>query len=236
MSYRHLSFAIHGPWGAGKSWFADTAPGPRLTLDAEGGVFDTLSEKVIWDPAYPLPENLTPETTVVVPIREWAPVGQVMQVLESGNHPFDTVIIDSFTEVQKVLKDTIRGGIENHWGMQQWGKLLDLADDAVRRLRNLTWPTSPKPINFVLITGTDRETLPAKPLLQGSLRKQLPGFFDIVGYIYVVPNGSGGQDRLLQVAPSDVAEAKCRPHAISLHYGGTIPNPDIKEILRVVNA
>ena len=42
---------IHGESGAGKSQLADTIPGPRLILDAEGGSEFTPSwPKQIWNP------------------------------------------------------------------------------------------------------------------------------------------------------------------------------------------
>ena len=46
-----LSILIHGESGVGKSWLADSVPGPRLVLDAEGRARYTPSgPKVAWNP------------------------------------------------------------------------------------------------------------------------------------------------------------------------------------------
>jgi hypothetical protein len=233
--YRHIIVAIHGDWGSGKSWLADTAPGPRLIIDAEGGTLDTPSKKVVWDPHKPIPK-CGKNDSVVVSVREWGTIDLVRQVLTSGEHPFNSVVVDSLTEIQKRLKDRLSQGPEAVFDQQSWGKLLNHMELWIRELRDLTWWDSVKPINVVIVTGTDDEIVPYRPMFQGGLRKSYPGFFDIVGYLTVADDADKNAEWHMQIRPNQIAKAKCRLHAVSVAFPqGSIPAPTIGKILAIVN-
>ncbi len=233
--YRHISVAVHGPWGGGKSWFADGAPGPRLILDAEGGTRDTPSHKIAWDP-HNDPPKVGKDDTVVIPVRDWATIDLVRGWLASGEHPFNSVILDSLTEIQKRLKDRISLGPEAVFDQQSWGKLLNHMEGFVRELRDHTWADAVRPVNVVIITGTDDEIVPHKPMFQGGLRKSYPGFFDLVGYLVPERDADGHKEWRMEIEPTQVAVAKCRLHSVSVaHPQGYIMNPTMNEILAVVN-
>ncbi len=235
MTYRHISVAIHGPWGAGKSWFADTAPGPRLVLDAEGGTQDTPSDKVPWDPKDPPPKLKRNETAVVL-VRDWATIDNVRQWLIRGKHPFNSVVIDSLTEIQKRLKDRLSSGPEAVFDQQAWGKLLNHMEGFVRELRDHTWADAVKPINVVIVTGTDDELVPHKPMFQGGLRKSYAGFFDVVGYLQPERDADGKKEWRLLIEPTQAIVAKCRLHAVSVaNPEGFMLNPTMGDLLRAVN-
>ena len=236
MTYRRISTVIHGAWGTGKSWLADTAPGPRLVLDAEGGYFDTLSPKVQWDPSTPPPGGLDKDTTVLVDITDWDTVRKVMTHLLNGNHPFESVIVDSFTEMQKILKDRIGKGPDALFDQQAWGKLLAHMELFVRQLRDLTRPSATKPVNVVVVCGTDSEAVKKTFLLQGGLRKSIAGFVDLVGYLFPGKTEDGQDLRVLQVSPTDLVEAKCRLHKVKVaHPNGYIVEPSLLDIIKEVN-
>lgn len=237
--YRRISMSIHGWWGAGKSWLADTAPGPRLILDAEGGVYDTPSPKVRWDPYDPIP-SVSEETSVVVDVQEWDPVRQSMAVLLSGKHPFESVIVDSMTEAQKQLKQAIARPGEAFdpnavFDQQAWGRLLNNMELTIRQLRDLTRPTARRRVNVIVVLGSDTEAVPAKPLLQGGLRKSLAGFFDIQGFLFVGRDDNQNEVRVLQISPDSLAEAKCRLHKLKVAVGAHMMNPTIPDILSIIN-
>jgi len=106
----------------------------------------------------------------------------------------------------------------------------------VRQLRDLTRPTSSHPVNVVMVCGTDNEAIRKTFLLQGSLRKTLAGFVDLVGYLFPGRAEDGTDPRVLQIQPTADVEAKCRLHLLSVaHKTGHIVSPDLKKILRVVN-
>ena len=182
-----LTFVIHGDPGTGKSWLADTAPGPRLVLDAEGGAKFTPSPKVEWTNVNDAPPELGEGVeTVVVKIRDLKTLQSVFTWLNRGQHPFRSVIIDSLSEVQKRAVDEI-AGVEQ-MRTQDWGALLRKGESLVRAFRDLTMhPANPVAcVVFVCLTAErGDQKVQQRPYLQGQLGTSLPGFVDVVGYLAV---------------------------------------------------
>lgn len=239
MSYRRITVLCHGWWGSGKSWFAATAPGPRLVLDTEGGFYDTPGTHVVWNPLDPLPD-VDKDTSVIVDVQDWGTVEMLRDVLRSGNHPFESVIIDSLHELQDQLKRAVAKPGETYnpnatFEMQAWGRLLNNMALFLRELRDLSRPSSARPVNIVLVAGTDDEKIPAKPLLEGGVRKLIAGWYDVVGYMTEAKNQANEEVRVLQIAPGPTAVAKCRLHNLKERYGTEIVNPDFRKMLAVVN-
>lgn len=233
-NYRRISVITHGSWGTGKSWLAATCPGPRLVLDIEGGQEDTPQEKHEWDLRKPLPK-LGNDVSVIVDITSWDTVEQAMSILESGDHPFESVVLDSISELQKVLKDRISNGPDAVFDQQAWGRLLNNLEGLSRRLRDLTRKGAARRVNVVITAGTDDEKVKKKYLLQGGIRKNLSGLVDLVGYLSVEKGNDGQQIHVLRIQPSELIEAKCRLHKLSVAHGDFIVEPDIKEMIKVVN-
>mgnify|MGYP003119386483 FL=1 len=238
--YRHISMFIHGWWGAGKSWLSASAPAPRLVLDTEGGYHDTAGKHILWNPQEPLPQELDKETSVIVDVNEWSVVESVMNILRSGDHPFETIIIDSVHELQDQLKRVIANPDGQYdpnavFQHQAWGRLKNNMGLLFRELRDFTRPTSAKRVNVVLVCGSDDELIPHKPLLEGGSRKVVTGFYDIVGYLRTARDEKQQEVRVLQITPNSSAVAKCRLHNLQVAYGSEIVNPDIKKMIAVVN-
>ena len=219
-----LSTVIHGESGAGKSWLGDTVPAPRLILDAEGGSRFTPSIKTVWDPMLGPPPTGT-DTTVVY-IRDFAQMQMAHQWLESGQHDYNSCVLDSVTELQKRCKDAIKGG--GSMRIQDWGQLLDDMELLIRRIRDL-WmhPIRPLPVTMFITTTKldDRSTY--RPHVQGGLNLSLPYFVDVVGYLHTLPNEIGGLRRHLLVANAPGFIAKDRTDRL----GFEVVDPDIRNML-----
>jgi hypothetical protein len=236
--YRRVTVLVHGWWGAGKSWFAATAPGPRLVIDAEGGFHDTPGTSVEWRPGEPYPE-MDKDTSVIVPVYTWADVHAVMTVL-TAEHPFESVIIDSLHELQDLLKQAVAEPGEAYdpnatFEWQAWGRLKNNMGVLCRQLRDMARGGYPTKVNVVLVSGTDDEKIPAKPLLEGGARKVIASFYDIIGYMTMAKDDKGEDVRILQVQPTPAAQAKCRLHNVKVKWDAVIPSPDVKKILAVTN-
>lgn len=182
---RSLTVMVYGESKVGKSSFAVTAPYPRLMLDVEGGHRFLPIQIKYWDPLREEPP-LADGTwdTVVVTVRNYDTVLKTYQWLQQGNHHFNSLIIDSISELQVKAMDSIAG--TEQMKMQQWGELLRHMGSLLRDLRDLTMhPT--KPLEAVVLTAMSRVTQDGKhrPYLQGQLAIQAPYFYDVLGALAV---------------------------------------------------
>lgn len=220
---RPLSVVVHGESGTGKSWFADTAPGPRLVLDAEGGSRFTPSQpKQYWEPQQGPPPQVEGDGTVIVQVRDFGMMANVFDWLNSGQHNFQSVIMDSVTELQKRCIDALVG--TSQMRIQDFGALLREMELLVRKFRDLHMhPTNPIPV-AVLITTTkmdDKGTY--RPHVQGQLNLSLPYFVDVVGYLHTSANAeTGAMERKLLVTSVPGFIAKDRTNRLG--YEVTSPN------------
>lgn len=248
IEHRKAYFGIHGWGGAGKTWLAHTLPGPRLVLDTEMGAFDTEDREDrevrirLWDPLKePVPADLTPADTVVVGIRDLSKIQPIMRVLESGQHPFESLILDSFSEMQAMMKTLVANPGEQYdpnavFDHQAWGRLKNHGGILLRDIRDLTWPDAVKPINAAVVLYSDDESIPAVPLVEGGIRKAMPGWFDLFGYLFTsIHPDTKDEIRVLQIRRDATAIAKCRLHLVKKTYGSYIEHPDLTEILNTLN-
>lgn len=182
---RSLTAMVYGESKVGKSTFAVTAPYPRLMLDVEGGHRFLPIVIKYWDPLREEPPvaDGTWDTCVVV-VQTYDIVIKTYQWLQSGQHQFKSLIIDSISELQVKCIDNIAG--TEQMKMQQWGELLRHMGGLLRDLRDLTMhPTNP--LEAVVLTAMARQDQTGKyrPYLQGQLAIQAPYFYDILGALTV---------------------------------------------------
>lgn len=221
-----LSIIVHGESGTGKSWLADTAPAPRLILDAEGGSrFTPSGPKVYWDPMREEPP--TGQETVIVMVRDFAMMATVFQWLNAGNHDFESIVLDSVTELQKRCIDAIVGTAQMK--IQDFGELLREMESLVRRFRDLHMhPVNPIPVS-VLVTTTqmdDKGTF--RPHVQGQLKLSMPYYVDVVGYLHAAVNQESGQMErrlLVQNIPGFIAKDRTN------RLGYEVTDPNIQTML-----
>ncbi len=204
---------VHGESGVGKSWLADTVPGPRLILDSEGRAKYTVSgPKIVWDPMRDEPPVYDGTwQTCVVTVTHFDQMQQVYTWLRSGKHPFVSVSVDSLMEIQKRCIDAVAG--VNQLTQQDWGTVLRRLEALVRAYRDLTL-IHDNPVSVVcFIVGTVEHDSVRRPLLQGALRNTVPYYLDVVGYVFtqatVNADGTPGDPKrvmLTQPQPGFVAK------------------------------
>jgi len=224
-----LALLVHGLAKVGKTRLAETAPAPKLFLDAEGGT-RFLPNRIEWDPsqyAPPVPDG-TWENCIVY-VRNYQTLELVYQWLQDGAHPFRSVILDSISEIQQRCIDAISGG--NQMRQQDWGELLRKMASLVRNFRDLTFhPTHP--IECVIIVAMTRAVDGRyAPHVQGQLYTTLPYYIDVVGYLYRENDVTTGQPyhRLL-TAPQPTFEAGDRTGRL----GEVVDNPDIPKLFQLI--
>lgn len=214
---------IYGDVGAGKTFLGGTADDdertrPLLVFDIEGGL-TTLKDRTEVD---------------TIPIRSVKEVESNYNKLHAsikadGSLYYKTVMIDSGPELADLdLKeimgeaysrnpDKIDKDVPDQRG---WGKGRAHMRAIVRAFRDL-------PCNVIITAQVgilQEEGQPTKffPGFAGKLRTEIPGFMDIVGYLYTENNG-GVVERKLQVEGTRRIVAKDRTSAL----GGVVLNPTI---------
>lgn len=226
---RSLGILIHGGPKIGKTTLADTAPGPKLILDAEGGSRFLRSRRIIWEPlSQDVPVHDGNWDTCVVYVRDYATISRVYQWLAVGQHPFRSVIIDSISETQQRCIDAIAGA--DQMKTQDWGELLRSISLLVRQLRDLTFhPTNP--LAMVVLVAMGREVNGVhRPFMQGQIATVLPYYFDAYGYLYVEQLADGSMMRRLLVSPHPQFEAGDRTGALP----PVVDNPNLEQMLNTI--
>lgn len=205
----HFNMMIYGKSGVGKTFLAGSAqlvPEMRrvLYLDIEGGAL-TLRR------AFPDIET--------VRIQTWKEFQDVYAALHAGGHGFQTVILDSLTEIQKFNMDSIMISlIEKNEerdmdvpSLREWGKNLEQCRRFVRAFRDL-----PLNVIFTALERVDKDRM-LRPILVPSLSGKMAGevaaFLDIVLYYNikeVTEDGETKQLRVLQSAATENVVAKDR--------------------------
>ncbi len=244
-----LKALVHGDAGVGKSWLGASTPGPRLILDAEGGShFARRLEdgalvrppSVDWDPMLDEPPtDLSDNTSVFVRVRAMSDVEQAYKWLASGQHEFRSVVLDSLTDIQLTCRYMIRDGQAKQrdiTDMQSWGKLLDTMIELCRQFRNLTdHPTHPLDCVLV-IAGSEISDGQWAPQLQGGIKGRISGFFDVIMFLQNESDTiTGDKKRRGHIVQAMSWKAKDRTHALTEHYGDYVDDPDIEEMMEVLN-
>ena len=224
-----ISMLIHGNSKAGKTYLANTAPGPRLILDAEGGTRFLKTNKIVWDPRQP-PPDCKPDDTVLVYIRDFGSLAHAYQWLAAGKHPFNSVILDSISEIQQRCIDALVG--TEQMKLQDWGELARKVAKLVRDYRDLLiHPTKPlQTVILIAMTRKDNTSGKYSPYVQGQLAIALPFYIDLVGFLQAQQDESGNMQRYLLVQPHNQYEAGDRTGV----FPPIITNPNIVEMLQEV--
>lgn len=228
MAEESLSILAYGPAGGGKTTLGLTGPKPMLLLDAEtASRFIPKSRKRIWDPMQDAPPTYDGTWEIcVVKIKNWAVAQKTLEYIRSDNHPFQTVMIDSISEIQIKAKDEIKKG--KAFQLQDWGVLSQNMGAFLRDLRDISASDESK-IRMCYLISTAKEYSQGegqpriwKPFLEGATAQIVPYLFDMTAYIYldevmINPSNPGEGTKIQQVfftGTHPTIEAKSRPPGV----------------------
>jgi AAA domain len=186
-----ISLLVHGASKKGKSSLADSGPRPTMILDVEGTAYWTPSRKVYWDPLREtVPVWDGGWDSAVVLAKDRRTIDAAYRVLDSGRHPFNSVSVDSISEMQQRIINELAG--IGAMKQDQWGALLRQVCTITRQWRDLiTHPVKPIwTVTFTAGTYYDNRTGKWRPLVQGQSRDFLPYYVDLLGYLDAAPDGT----------------------------------------------
>lgn len=223
----YLNMLVYGHPGAGKTRLGGTADdspltSPVLFLDIDGGT-KTLRNKKDID---------------VIQVRDPQHLKEIHDELRvSNNGHYKTVVIDSLTELCKldmrIIMLDVAGKNPNQDvdvpSQREWGKSNEHIRRIVRAYRDLEMNTI---FTAHMVESKDESTgqMTYYPSVPGKLKAEVPGFIDVVGYLYV----SIEQEeltRVIQFQQSKKIIAKDRTDAL----GPRMVDPTIPAMMELIN-
>ena len=242
-----LSVMVHGWQKQGKSSFGDSGPRPTLILDVETAGFWTPSRKIYWDPRrescpdWPQdPRAQSPDgfwDTCIVTVHRYQDLYDLLAFLNRGHHPFNSISMDSVTEIQQRVMFDLAG--TRQMEQKHWGALLRHVNALIRSYRDLlTHPSRPVwAVTYICGTHYDRQQGRFRPLVQGQSQDYLPYVPDMLGWLEAAPDGS----RHLWTGPSTSHETGERlwgrlPYDLQLGYPGMVPGWTLDSMVQQVLA
>lgn len=172
-----LKVLLYGSSGAGKTFFSGTAKN-ALFLSAENGLLSIRDKHPkFWE------------------IKSLADLRKAYAYLKDEQHKYETVVIDSITEISDIIKRGIEKENGHAMQLQDWGLLKSELVNMFRLFRDL-------PLHVILIAIDDRIVDEDKihkivPSLDGKgAVTAIPQYFDIVAYASVDGNGTYHIDTL----------------------------------------
>lgn len=229
---RSISMLVHGSAKSGKSTFGATSPKPLLLIDIEGGSRFLDIKPVRWDPA----RNAPPEPdgswdTAVVTVRSYDDALKAYEWLRAGKHPFESIVVDSISELQQKLVDLVTN--RDQAKLQDWGDILRKYLGFLRDMRDLTeHPTKPVQSVVLIAMSVDDQGGKKQPFAQGQSKVMMPYLFDILGAMHVDTwtDETGGQQfvhRLL-IGPNNIYATGER---VGGRVGAYLDNPTVDKVL-----
>lgn len=220
-----INLFVYGEPGSGKTYLIGTAYDdprlrPLLIFDVEGGMM-TLRDKPGID---------------VIKVRSMQEVEDKYNMLyhaqENGKLPYKTIGLDSLTELadldmRKVMKEAYNRNPDrvdiDVPSPREWGIVRN-------HIRLITRAFKDLPCHFVCTGGLgvdtpENEPSKYRPAFAGKLIREVPGFFDVVGY-YKSRNRGGEITRSLQVIGTDRVLGKDRTKVL----GQVVENPTLSSI------
>lgn len=204
-----VNILIYGSPGLGKTVFsgsADEVPEmrPVLLLDIEGGTNSLRT-------TYPNVDTIR--------ITSWEELLTVMNAIHDGDHDYQTVIIDSLTEVQKInmyynMRKFGKNPMEEKADWDDWARSLEAMRHFTRTARDL-----PYNVIFTALMDDIRDTKTGKstkwPYFTGKFQKEVAALPDEVFFLYAGELYDEDKDetvsvRLLLTSATDSAVAKDR--------------------------
>lgn len=166
----HVKAVVYGGSGTGKTTFAGTAK-DAIFASAEGGLLSIASQS----PNY-------------VDIRSLQDLRDLLIYLKTQKHSYKTVIIDSITEINEIIKLEIEKKNGRAMAIQDWGTLGKDIRALLRAFRDL-----PMHVLFIAQEIQDKDedkVVKITPSLNGKSATDIAYFMDIVGYLYIEKDGT----------------------------------------------
>lgn len=171
---------LFGQSGSGKSWLAASARKPFVLLTEENGRQSIRKSN---------PDAVIVRVDSFAGVRDFIAMAARDKLREHG---CQTVVLDSLTEIQRLMKDEIMTGRPPGEGMtlQDWGELTERMRRMMRTIRNLPYDT----VCVALDAFSEEENGPryVYPSFEGKkLHNEVVQYFNFAAYVFKRERTSG---------------------------------------------
>jgi len=181
-------------------------------------------------------KNANPEA-IVVHAKDMGVVREFFQEAMSGTFSeagCKTIVVDSLTEIQRMMRDEIMVGRANYadFSMKDWGELTERMRRFVRILRDVPYHVVATALSQV--TEDDNGTRHIVPQFQGrAIGNEIAGYFSLVGYVHKreVETENGGKEILRRTMLDGPTRVLCKPCG---SLGGIVES-DVTEWIRQIS-
>jgi len=249
---------LYGRYGVGKTTLMSTAPGDILILDPEFGAKDLDMPTYPWLPGEDFPKIAREDvgrSVIRMPISKWSNFVWAHDQIKTGMLPVKTICLDTLTELQVKAGIPLSGEVDlrtmsaKKHGWDEWHALKQsftkiITDFATLKERGR--------YNIILTCSEDSRKDLIVPMMDGGIRHSLARLMDMEAYLEVIRTSDGidleedlqdgVQDGVQETWRLDIqphsqspAEVKCRPRVIRETHGLYVVNPNITELLDLVN-
>jgi hypothetical protein len=226
----HVKVLLYGRNGNGKTRVAATAPKPLIVDINERGTRSVRNYKGV----------------KVLPVSRWDEITYAYWYLREGDHPYESVVLDTITMMQAVCIRHVLKESEDRdpnkdpaiMSQREWGKVAELMKPTLLNFRNL-----PMHVVFVaqerVVDDPDTETRERVPDLSPGSRATATACVEVIGRVYqrevrAVRNKrevKAWETRLL-VGPHDEYVTKDRTGSL----GRIVRNPTIPSIIEAASS
>lgn len=226
----YVSQVTYGRSGTGKTTHMSTWPKPILILDIKEEGTDSIK---------------TEKDVDFLPIESWEDIEKVYWYLESGDHPYKSVGIDTVTQMQDLCMKSILSRNNSSFATKQnWGQMAELMKTWLLQFRDL-----PLHINFLAQDRTNstdtEEDDQVAPEVGPRLSPGVAGFLNaavknvVNTYIYEVVSKEGGRisrsmEYRMRTGPHPYYLTKVRKPKEST-CPEHIVNPTFADIVKIMN-
>ena len=217
----YIKCLIYGDSGAGKSFLAATSPKPLILLTEPNGQASIMHSNPNAD---------------LIHINSVQTLWEVLRDIRDNPKnwtKYDSLVIDSLSEVQRLFKDELTGHGRNTMKLQDWGKLADNMRKFMRALRQI-----PKNIVCLALLETTYEESTGqrhlRPAFEGKKTSgEIAQFFNFVGFLYAAQNPQDKDQVNRHLILEGHKEVLCKP---TYPLTGTITNPNISKMFAKITS
>jgi len=205
-SSEHVNCLVYGVSGVGKTVLSSTAPRP-IIMSAEGGLLSIASKDI-----------------PVIEVKTLDQVEQAIEWLKTKSGDYDTVCIDSLSEIGEVILADMKSKFAD--GRAAYGHMNDEVASIVRRLKDLPFNTY-----FICKQAYVEDEVGVSRYMPGmpgkTMTQNIPYMLDLVLCMRIGKDTDGKDYRYLQCQPDVKYDAKDRSGNL-----GKIQRPDLEQLFK----